>query len=94
MDSILRQKRGAVLAVAERHRLRRVRVFGSAARDDLRDDSDIDILAEFPPGFTLFDHAVVERELGELLGRPVDLVSEAALRPRVRQNVTREAVAL
>jgi hypothetical protein len=94
MDETLKNKRGAILAVARRYRLERVRVFGSAARGELKVASDVDLLAEFPEGFSLFDHAAAQRDLAAVAGRPVDLVSEAGLRPRVRQRVMGEAVPL
>jgi uncharacterized protein len=56
-------------------------LFGSALRGDFRADSDIDLLARFAPDaeWSLLDHARMERELVELLGREVDLVSRAAV---------------
>ena len=56
-------------------------LFGSALRDDFRADSDIDLLACFAPDaeWSLLDHARMERELTEMLGREVDLVSRAAV---------------
>ena len=94
MDEALKDKRMAILAVANRYRLERIRVFGSAARGELRDSSDVDLLAGFPDGFSLLDHAAAQRDLTTAAGRPVDFVSEAGLRPRVRQKVTGEAVPL
>jgi uncharacterized protein len=56
-------------------------LFGSALREDFRPDSDIDLLVRFAPGarWSLFDHARMERELEEVLGREVDLLSRAAV---------------
>ena len=56
-------------------------IFGSALREDFRPDSDIDLLVRFDPSarWSLFDHARMERELGEVLGREVDLVSRSAV---------------
>jgi uncharacterized protein len=56
-------------------------LFGSALRDDFRPDSDLDFLVTFAPSATwsLLDHAAMERELSELTGRPVDLVSKRAI---------------
>ena len=56
-------------------------VFGSVLREDFRPDSDIDLLVRFDSGacWSLFDHARMERELGEILGREVDLVSRSAV---------------
>lgn len=56
-------------------------LFGSALRGDFGPESDIDLLARFSPdaGWSLFDHARMEQELVEILGREVDLVNRAAL---------------
>jgi predicted nucleotidyltransferase len=56
-------------------------LFGSALREDFRPDSDIDLLVSFAPDadWSLLDHARMEQELSELLGREVDLVSRAAI---------------
>jgi predicted nucleotidyltransferase len=56
-------------------------LFGSALRDDFRPDSDIDLLARFAPDaeWSLLDHAKMERELTEMLGREVDLASRTAV---------------
>ena len=72
----------------------RLSLFGSAARDEARADSDIDLLAAFDDarGLSLLDMIGIENRLADLLGRPVDLIEEGTLRPRARQNVSREAV--
>lgn len=56
-------------------------IFGSVLRDDFRSESDIDLLVRFASDaeWSLFDHARMEQELGELLGREVDLVSRSAV---------------
>jgi uncharacterized protein len=56
-------------------------LFGSALRQDFGPESDIDLLVRFAPeaGWSLLDHAQMELELEDLLGRPVDLVSRAAI---------------
>lgn len=67
-------------------------VFGSAARGELRADSDIDLLVEFGRPVSLFEFARLRRHLQELLGRPVDLVTREALKPHLRERILREAV--
>ena len=67
-------------------------IFGSAARDQAREDSDVDILVEFqkPPTFKIY--MGLKFFLEDLLGRKVDLVSRGTLKPRVRPYVEREAI--
>lgn len=72
----------------------RLFLFGSTARGDQRPESDIDLVATFDESrrISLLDVAGLEVALGELLGCPVDLVEERALKPRVRRNVEAESL--
>jgi len=91
IEYLVRQKRNEILRIAERHGAYNVRVFGSVARGEAGPDSDVDLLIDagektspwFPGGLVL--------DLEELLGRRVDVVTEKALRPELRQYVLREA---
>lgn len=69
-------------------------VFGSVARGEAETSSDVDLLVRFrtkPP--SLFAYVRLERRLSELLDRPVDLVMESALKPRLRERILAESVA-
>jgi len=69
-------------------------LFGSYAREEADEQSDLDILVEFEPGAQvgLFEFARLRRRLCELLGRDVDLVTRNALRPEMKDQILREAV--
>ena len=71
-----------------------LRVFGSVARGDAGESSDIDLLADFDKErpLSLIGLVRIENRLSDLLGRKVDLVQDGALKARVRANVEREAV--
>jgi predicted nucleotidyltransferase len=69
-------------------------VFGSVARGQDRPDSDVDLLADLPPGLGLFGLGRVQAELEAILGARVDLVPASDLKPGVRARVERERVAL
>lgn len=73
--------------VCRRHDVAVLRLFGSAARGELRPDSDVDLLVEFssPKGF--FELIRLEDDLAALLGRPVDLVTGPGLAPRIRHQI-------
>lgn len=86
--------RADILAVAARHGARNVRVFGSVARGDAKPDSDVDLLVEFEPGTGLLHHAALIRELEQLLGCKVDVVSQNGVKARIRARVLQEAVPL
>jgi uncharacterized protein len=82
--------RDRVAAFCKRNRIHKLSLFGSALRDDFREDSDIDLLVEFQPGPapSLFDLARMERELSILLGgRKVDLRTPKELSRYFREDV-------
>jgi predicted nucleotidyltransferase len=90
----LGERRTEILRLAERYRTDRVRVFGSVARGDNTDRSDVDFLVTPRPGCSLFDLGGLLEDLQDLLGCRVDLVTEDGLKPRLRERVLREAVPL
>ena len=69
-------------------------MFGSVARGEADETSDIDFLVELEPGRTLFDLGGLLMDLRDLLGRDVDVVTERGLKARIRTRVLHEAVAL
>lgn len=93
LRDLLDARRDAILELAARHRGRRVRVFGSVARGDDHSGSDIDLLVDFDEGSSLFDLMHLTRELEDLLGHPVDVVSSGGLKDRDRE-ILAEAVDL
>jgi len=93
-DERLRQKREEILRLCARYGARNVRVFGSVARGEADEQSDIDLIVDFEPGRSLLDHAGLWLELRELLGVKVDVVSSRGIKARIRERVLREAVPL
>ncbi len=87
----LRENREEILRIAEKYGAKDVRIFGSVARGEADEKSDIDFLVRLEPGTTLLRHAAVVRELTRLLGCNVDVVSERGLRERIKDRVLREA---
>lgn len=88
----LHQYRGEVLNLAAKHGATDVRLFGSVARGEANEGSDIDLLVRMEPGRSLFDLGALVVDLEELLGCRVDVVTERGLRPRMREHVLRDAV--
>ena len=88
------ERREEILAVAARHGARAIRVFGSVARGDARADSDIDLLVDLEPGRSLLDLVAIKQDLEDLLGRPVDVLTERALSPYLKQRVLGDAIPL
>jgi predicted nucleotidyltransferase len=91
LRGLLNEKRTAILESAKRHGARNVRIFGSVARGEDDDKSDLDFLVEMEPGRSLLDHAALLLDLEKLLGRKVDVLSEKGIRARIRERVLREA---
>ena len=79
-------------AACARYGIARLMIFGSVARGTAEPSSDVDVLYELQPGRRLgWEIEDLSDELSELLGRPVDLVSRAALHERLRAAVLAEA---
>jgi len=94
LDELLRSKREEILRLASRHGARNVRVFGSVARGEADEQSDVDLLVDLEPGRSLLDLGGLLMDLRELLRRNVDVVTERGLKARIRSRVLQEAVPL
>lgn len=94
MDPLLEEKREVILRLAREHGVTRVRAFGSMARGDAGLESDIDLLVDLEQGRTLLDLGALLMDLQDLLHRKVDVLTEAALHPRIKEKVLREAIPL
>ncbi len=93
-EELLKARRREILEIAARYGARNVRVFGSVARGQADESSDIDFVVEMERGRTLFDLGGLQAELATTLGHPVDVVTEKGLKPRIRGRILREAVPL
>ena len=89
---IISSHRGQILALANKYGASEVRVFGSVAKGTADEHSDIDFLVDLVPGRSLMDLGGLLYELQHLLGRDVDVITSAGLRPRIRERVLKEAV--
>lgn len=92
--TFLRSRRNVILRLASGRGARKVRLFGSVARGESGPEIDVDFLVEFEPGRSLLDYGDLIADLEQLLACKVDVVSERGLRPRFRDRVLQEAVAL
>lgn len=88
----LERHRDEIRAIVKLHRATNPRVFGSVARGEDTDTSDLDLLVDRLPGMTLFDQARATLELEQLLGIPVELVTAMGLPASFRERVLAEAV--
>ncbi len=71
-----------------------MRIFGSFARGTARPDSDLDLIIHLEPGRHLLDLVAIKQDLEDLLGRPVHVMTEAAISPYIRDEILRDATPL
>jgi predicted nucleotidyltransferase len=90
----LQQRRQEILAIAAKHGAYNVRIFGSLARGEADEQSDVDILVELEEGRSLLDLGGLSMDLENLLECKVDVVTARGLRKRISECVLREAVPL
>lgn len=93
-STALQTHREAIRAIALRHRVTNVRVFGSVVHGDDTNDSDLDLLVEPTSETTMMDIGAIRYELKELLGIPVDVLTPRAIPNHFRALVLQEAVAV
>ncbi len=86
--------RGELRDVLRHYGVTNVRLFGSVARGDDHEGSDVDLLVDFAPGTGLFTIATIQAELEEILGVEVDLVPDAGLKATVRDRVEHDLISL
>jgi len=91
---LLREKREEILRIAKNYGASNVRVFGSVARGEADERSDIDLLVDMERGRSLLNLAALLVDLEELLGCQVDVVPEDSLRQQIKGRVLQEAVPL
>lgn len=91
LDTLRGDRRDEILRIAERRGAHRVRVFGSVARGDATEGSDLDLLVDWDPGRSLLDHVGLVQDLQELLGVPVHIGTEKSLHWYLRDKILREA---
>ena len=94
IEELIHQHREEILRIAAQHGALNVRVFGSVARGEAGPDSDVDLLVDVGPAASSWFPAGLILDLEELLGRRVEVVTERALNPHLRQRVVGEAVAV
>lgn len=94
MHPLVEAHRVQLRALARRRGVIDLRVFGSMSRTDGRDDSDVDLLVSLAPGTSALALGGLLLDAQELLGRRVDVVTEASLHPAMRERVLADAVSL
>lgn len=94
IEQLLHEKRDDICSIAAKHGAYNIRIFGSAVRGEAGPDSDIDFLIDVSSTTSSWFPAGLILDLEEILGRRVEIVTEKALNPYIRDHVLREATPL
>lgn len=94
LETLRSDRKHEILESARRHGAHNIRVFGSVARGEANEKSDLDLLVSWEPGRSLLDHAELAQDLEELLGVKIHIGTEMSLHWYVRDTILREATPL
>jgi len=94
MRKLIQKYRSQIMEIAGKYGASNVRIIGSVARGEARENSDIDFLVSFEPGRTLLDHAGLIIDLEALLERKIDVASDGGLKERYKDEILQDAVEL
>jgi predicted nucleotidyltransferase len=94
LKQVLEERRDEIVQIASKYGAGNIRVFGSVARGEDTLESDVDLLVEFDRERSLFDHIGLLQDLEDLLGRKVQIATDGALHPYLRDRILAQAVPL
>ena len=94
LEPMLEKRKDEILRILSQYGARNVRIFGSRAREDSAETSDLDLLVEMKPNSSLLDLVAIKQDLEDLLGCKVDVVTESSLSPYIKDEILKEAVRL
>ena len=94
MVNSLEEVKKLAIPVLKRYGIKKAAVFGSFARGDAKENSDIDLLVKYKEGTSLFDVVRLQNDLETVLGRKVDLVSYDFIDKYIKERVLKESISL
>ena len=94
VSKTISNKRDEILRISAAHGANNLRLFGSVSRGEATEKSDIDILISLDSGRTLLDIIAMKQDLEDLLGCAVDVVTDDAVSPYIREQILKDAVSL
>ena len=83
-----------IIPILNRYGVKKAGLFGSCVRGELREDSDIDILVELASALSLLDFIKIKLDLEDTLGRRIDLVEYSTIKPRLKERILKEQLAI
>lgn len=90
LNNLIHHKKKQIIEIASEYGVKSIKIFGSVARGEEDQNSDIDFLVDFEDGRTLFDLIALKNELEKLLNKSVDIVTEESIHHTIRENIIRE----
>jgi len=81
-----------IIPVLQRHGIKKAGLFGSGVRDDLKEESDIDILVEIEDDISLLDFVGIKLEIEEAVGRKVDLIEYDTIKELLKEKILKEQI--
>ncbi|PWA10366.1 hypothetical protein DCC39_11635 [Pueribacillus theae] len=90
----LKDNREEILRIAKENGIKNLKLFGSVARSEDGEESDIDLLVSFEEGKSLFDLIRFKQEMEEIMGKNVDVLTENAIHHSIKEKILNEAIPL
>ena len=94
METHIEEIKKKILPILEDYRVKKIGLFGSYARGEIKENSDIDILIEIEKDISLLDFVGLKQEIEEALGKKVDLVEYDTIKPLLRERILNEQVVI
>lgn len=91
---LLRENREVILEIALHHGAKEVRVFGSVARGEDDENSDLDLLVSIAPDRNLYDLIGLQQDIEQFVGRKTNIITDKSINPYLRDAILQEAIAL
>jgi len=91
LDETIKEK---IISILNKNNIKKAFLFGSYARGEMRKESDLDLILEFPEGFSLLDHVALENELSTLLNIKVDILSVKGISPYLKDEIMKDVVVI
>jgi len=94
MKTHIEEIKRKILPILQRYEVKKVGLFGSCVRGEMREDSDIDILVQIEKDISLFDFVGIKLEIEEALKRKIDLVEYSTIKPLLKERILKEQVVI
>lgn len=94
MNKNIKEIKKKITPILKKHGIKKAAISGSYARNEVTEESDIDILVEIPGDISLLDFVGIKLELEKKLGREVDLIEYSTIKPEVKEEILKEEVSI